>query len=721
MIVCLCSCFGEMEGTIAFSKLRERLQTNAFVSSVSLWETLCFEKDIKRLASLIGVASRTKALIVACSSLSRGDTILQGLRKQGINLSRIELVDIRESCAWIHSGDPGGANQKAYDLIQMGLAALAQKGTSNPVSGYVNPEAVIIGAGPAGLSAACSLARLQYQVHVIDRAEKPGGMLNFLTQLFPADASASATLQPFIDEVEKNPLISFYPRSQVVSVKGFAGDFRVEIKPSNGVTSLRAGVIIAATGARPVTPEGLFRYGELKNVMTQMELENRLSHGDVQAGRAVFIQCVGARNQDRPYCSTVCCPMSLKNAMRLLERSPDRRVTILHRDMVTPGQVLEAYYRKALEKGVLFIRYDENRPPSIQGTDRVEAVVVWDAISGVERRLDADMVVLSTPLEPHPESMRISEMLGMRLDRHGFFRGTDPVHPLETISGGVFVCGSARWPVSVEQAVAQGEGAAMKAASLLKHDRIEPDFFNVLPGSGSFRAEVNPRLCSACGQCVAVCPFEACRIEEMNEKAVSRVNPIQCRGCGSCVAVCPNNAIQIPEHNAYAMAEKVRMAFEKDSPLLLKRARAEDLRKDHDSPKVVVFACKWCGLIGADSAGKRRIALPTSFRVIPLECAAGVETNLILTALKIGVDGVAVLGCHHGGCRYHHANHLAARRLDMFRGFLDFIGVGGNRLLLSWGEAHEAHQFAQVLKDFMRSLAEIPPSPYRKELRKHVH
>jgi F420-non-reducing hydrogenase iron-sulfur subunit len=260
----------------------------------------------------------------------------------------------------------------------------------------------------------------------------------------------------------------------------------------------------------------------------------------------------------------------------------------------------------------------------------------------------------------------------------------------------------------------------MKAASLLKQDKIEPDFFDVLPGSGSFVAEVNPRLCSACGECVAVCPFEACGIEEMNGSAVNRVNPIQCRGCGACVAVCPNNAIQIPEHNAYVMAEKVRVAFEKDPPLLLKRANTEDLGKDRASPKVVVFACKWCGLIGADGAGKRRMVLPASFRVIPLECAAQVETNLILTALKDGVDGVAVLGCHQGGCRYHHANHLAARRLDMFRKFLDFIGVGGNRLLLSWGEAHEAHQFAQVLKDFMQSLAESPPCPYRKALRRHV-
>jgi F420-non-reducing hydrogenase iron-sulfur subunit len=173
------------------------------------------------------------------------------------------------------------------------------------------------------------------------------------------------------------------------------------------------------------------------------------------------------------------------------------------------------------------------------------------------------------------------------------------------------------------------------------------------------------------------------------------------------MAVCHSHAVQIPEQNSFAMVEKINHAFNrvKDAP---------------DSPRVLVFACRWCALIGADEAGKMKIGLPPSFRLIPVECAGRVESEFVLKAFANGMDGVAVLGCHHGGCRYEQANHLATRRLEALKAFLDFIGIGGERLLLNWGEAHEAHQFVGLLTGFMTSLAALPPMPMKKDLRKWV-
>ena len=186
------------------------------------------------------------------------------------------------------------------------------------------------------------------------------------------------------------------------------------------------------------------------------------------------------------------------------------------------------------------------------------------------------------------------------------------------------------------------------------------------------------------------------------------------------MAVCPNGAIQIPENNSFSMAEMLNKAFEGETDLRGANKEKESPQVDNGSPKVAVFACRWCGLIGADGAGKRRISLPTSFRVITVECAARVETNLILKAMSNGIDGVAILGCHLGGCRYHDANYLAARRLEFLRGYLDFVGLGGQRLLINWGEAHEPHQFADVLSGFVDSLAELPPTQFRKQFRKYI-
>jgi heterodisulfide reductase subunit A len=719
-VVFICKCFDEIEETIEIIDLQDKLTRNASVSCVRIFESLCLEKNLEKIASIIKASGVEKFLIAACSPLSRGDTILRGLAKEDINLSHIELVDIREGCAWIHSGDRTEANQKAYDLIHMGLASLEQRRTSKDFCLQVCPEALILGAGPAGLSAAFSLARIGFQAHLVEISEKPGGMLKLISRLFPENEPTSKKLDPYLDEVADNPLIKFYPKSKIASIKGIVGDFKVHLATTQGNYAIRVGVIIIATGSRPVIPQGLFRYGELRNVITQMELEKRLKLGTVQAKKIVFIQCVAVRDQYRPYCSTICCPTSLKNAMRLLEGAPDSKIYVFHRDMMMPGKALEEFYRRALSSAIVFVRYDEKILPRIIGNAYVEAVEVWDTTSSVKREIDADLVVLSTPLAANENNHKLAEMLGLKLDRYGFFCGNDPMHPLETVTDGVLICGSARWPVSTEQAVAQGEAAAMKAAAFLKKDKIQASSLGVLPGLNLLRAEVNTRICSGCGKCVSVCPYEACQIQKKEEAYISTVDKLKCKGCGSCVAVCPNGAIQIPENNSFSMAEMLNKAFEEETDLRGANKEKESPQVNHGSPKVAVFACRWCGLIGADGAGKRRISLPTSFRVITVECAVRVETNLILKAMSNGIDGVAILGCHLGGCRYHDANYLAARRLEFLRGYLDFVGLGGQRLLINWGEAHEPQQFAEVLSGFVDSLAEMPPTLFRKQFRKYI-
>jgi len=127
------------------------------------------------------------------------------------------------------------------------------------------------------------------------------------------------------------------------------------------------------------------------------------------------------------------------------------------------------------------------------------------------------------------------------------------------------------------------------------------------------------------------------------------------------------------------------------------------------TPKVVVFACKWCALIGADAAGKNRVQLPAGFRLIPVECASRVEADAVIRAFSSGIDGVAVMGCHLGGCRYNNANHRAAKRLELLRPLLDTVGIDSRRLFTSFGTAHEHHQFSDVIGEFYRRLEDLPP------------
>jgi len=560
-VVLLCRCFGELDGIIALDGIADRLRAEREDTSVYLLNSLCMEEDAHRIGALLKQEGARAVCAGLCAAGSKREALWESLRNAGIERSGLITADLREGCAWIHQGDPPGATEKAKDLLFMALAALDEKKASADVSADVHPECLVLGAGPAGLAAAVSLAGQGIPVHLVERAAQPGGMLNLISRTYPGDDHAKTRIEPLLREVETNNMITFYPRSKVVSVRGFAGDFKIGIQGPDGTLRLRAGAVIIATGAGVLLPRGLYRYGELKQVITQMELERQWIRGVPDDKRFAFIQCAGARSPERAYCSTICCPSSLKNAMRVMEEIPGGEATIFHRDIMTPGNLLEAYYRKSMEKGVRFIRFHEEDPPEILGGDRVEAIRVRDAARGKEQVLALEKVVLSTPLVPNMDNRSLRELFQLELDSHGFFSETYPLHPLETRVDGIFIAGSARWPVSSDKAMEQGEGAAMKALGMLKRDRVSALSLSRTPGEKPGHGTVEERTCTGCGNCVSVCPFLACSLQERDGRFVSRVNKMRCKACGSCVSVCPNGTMQIPEHNYRMVGAMIRRAF----------------------------------------------------------------------------------------------------------------------------------------------------------------
>jgi heterodisulfide reductase subunit A len=559
--VFLCNCFGEIGKVIDLEALKKRFESDPAVDGVSIMESLCLASDVERALEAIQDREIGKVLIGACSPYGRMEFVKLGLVKKGAELRHVRMVDLREGCAWIHGHDPEGAFRKAANQLDMELALLKDMWDSKDIAVRVQQEALVIGAGTAGLSAACGLARLGIGVHLVERGSAPGGLLNIISQVYPGRESGNQKLALRLEEIGRNHHVSFYGKTRVVSVKGQAGNFKVTLAGPEGKTGLCVGAIVLATGARVLFPQGLYGYGKLKNVITQMEMERQFSTEKPACRAAVFIQCAGARNADRPYCSTICCPLSIKNAMRIIDEVPGAKAYILHRDIMTPGSVLEAYYRTALQKGVQFIRFDAARPPEVRGESKVSEVQVFDAISGVTRTIETDLVVLSTPLIPDPESAKLAQMLEIPVDRYGFFAEVYPIHPVETLNDGIFICGTARWPNSSDQAIAQGEAAAMKAASLLTKGTVPALAMSHMPDKKVGHASVDSDACTGCGNCVAVCPYGACKLQRMGMRFVSRVIKIRCKACGNCVSVCPNGAMQMPEFNDRAVCQMIRRAF----------------------------------------------------------------------------------------------------------------------------------------------------------------
>lgn len=400
----------------------------------------------------------------------------------------------------------------------------------------VTARALVIGAGPAGLSATLSIAEAGFDVTLVERSPKPGGGLRWLRRRLGGPAPVEL-LEGLLARLEATGRVELLTETEVVAHRGAPGAYVATLRdlPNGGERLLRHGAAIVATGARELEPAGRFLRGEHPSVITQLELEERLAEGEL-AGRptVVMIQCVGSREPARPACSRVCCQEAVKNALAILEKAPDARVLVLHRDIRTPG-FDERWYEAARRAGVLFVRLDDDRPPRVERRqDGGLSVVFDDPLLGRPVRAAADLVVLSAGARPALDGAGASR-LGLRLDAGGHVVEASPkFRPVEATRRGLLVAGMALAPVLVDEAMAQGRAAAARALAILGRQRLAPR-----PGAVAFRAA----FCASCGLCIDVCQAGARELEE-GKGAV--VHASLCQGCGACVAACPSGTTDQP-------------------------------------------------------------------------------------------------------------------------------------------------------------------------------
>ena len=320
------------------------------------------------------------------------------LKDAGLNKYLFEMANIRNHCSWVHSKEREEATLKAKDLVRMSVArAQLIQPLPQPSIGVDN-KALVIGGGIAGMTAALGLADQGFHTYLVEQSSELGGNATRLVSTWQGESIAAGT-QEIIQAVRNHSLIDVYTDANIKDAKGFVGNFKTTISCGGADQTLEHGAVVVATGAREHKPEE-YLYGEDERVLTHLELDDALRSGDdriKKAGSAVFIQCVGSREPQRPYCSKVCCTHSIKSALELKEMNPDMDIYILYRDIRTYGQ-REELYREARAKGVIFIRYDLERKPLVTKEGEGLSVIVRDHILARDIRIVPDIVVLASAI-----------------------------------------------------------------------------------------------------------------------------------------------------------------------------------------------------------------------------------------------------------------------------------------------------------------------------------
>jgi heterodisulfide reductase subunit A len=499
-----------------------------------------------------------RVIVAACSPRTLEPLFRDTVREAGLNQYYYDMANIREHCSWVHSKEKEEATEKAKDIIRMSVARAWHLEPLQEIDLPVNKAALVVGGGIAGMTCALSIANQGHEVHLVEKDTDLGGTARRIhTTLEGLDVQAY--LRDLIRKIYQHPLVHVYTDARITGATGYVGNFVTKVKSDRGVTEIKHGAAVIAVGTDVYKPTE-YLYGEDDKVMTHLELEEQINKGDgkvIHAESLVMIQCVGCRNEDRNYCSRICCSESVKNALKLKEINPKMDIYILFRDMRTYG-FSEDYYREAADKDVKFIRYEPQDKPQVEAVNEdgksILRVTLPDYILGMKLEIDADIIALAAAIIPSAGSKEVSQLFKVPLGQDGFFQEAHvKLRPVEFAADGIYLCGTAHYPKHISEAISQAYGAAGRVLTLLSHDTVV--------ASGSV-CEVDERECMGCGACISACTYGAIEFRETRQGKKAVVNPVLCKGDGLCNAKCPTGAIQLKHFTDEELLAQIDAAAE---------------------------------------------------------------------------------------------------------------------------------------------------------------
>ncbi|MFC1504477.1 FAD-dependent oxidoreductase [Spirochaetota bacterium] len=527
--VFICHCGINIGGVIDIEELTEFTKQLPYIVHVENNLYTCSQDTQEHIRDIIVEQDLNRVLVASCTPRTHEPLFRETVKEASLNPYLFEMANIRDQCSWIHMHQPLEATSKAKDLVRSAAAKASLLKPLYSVSIPVNNSALVIGGGISGMTAAYSLAEQGFPVHLVEQEEELGGNMKHIYYL-PGGKDPQRELSEMIQKISDHANITVWHSTTLESMKGFIGNFETVIKKGDKETTLKHGAVVVATGAVEYTPTE-YLYGKDKNVITQHDLEEQLKDGKIKAKRVVMIQCVGSREEGHMYCSRVCCNNAIKNSLKIKKISPKTEVYILYRDIRSYG-FNEDYFQAARDSGVVFLRYDADKKPDVSNKKGLQ-VRFADKLMAGEVTLDADLVVLSTRIDPEPGNEKLAQMLKVPTNEDGFYLEAHmKLRPVDFSVEGVFLAGMAHGPKNISESIAQAEAAASRAATFLSKKEYIPEA-NV--------SVVDDELCSGCKFCTYVCPYEAISFDE--ERQVSVINKALCKGCGSCAATCSSQAI----------------------------------------------------------------------------------------------------------------------------------------------------------------------------------
>ena len=543
--VFVCHCGLNIAGTVDVQRVVRDIASYPGVVHAENYIYMCSDPGQERVRHAIREKRLDGIVMANCSPLLHERTFRNLAAAEGLNPFHCEIANIREQCSWPHANDKAMATLKAMSIIKQTIERVRLNMALTPSVVPLTRRALVIGAGVAGMQAALDVADGGYEVLLVEKEPLIGGHALQLSGTFPTLGYPPGMVAPMIEAVTKHPNIRLYASTEVEEVIGYVGNFDVTLRGTDGPHQERVGAIIVATGYGLFPKERVPEYADDPDVVDGLQFERILSQ--VRNGHEVrrpsdgrvpqdivFVSCVGSRDPEHgvSYCSRVCCMYIAKQAVLYRQAVPQGQAYVFYMDVRSDAKGYEEFVQQAVEQHrVMYLRGRVSRV--FREGDRLK---VWgaDTLSGRNVVVSADMVVLATAMVPSDGAKDLARKLNIISDEHGWLTEAHiKLRPVETLTSGIFLAGTAQWPRDLPDTVSSASGAASKVLSLFSRSQLLHD---------PTIAYVDEEVCTGCGQCASVCAYKAIEIDA--RRRVARVNAALCEGCGACAATCPSKAMQ---------------------------------------------------------------------------------------------------------------------------------------------------------------------------------
>lgn len=537
--VFVCSCGINIAGVVDVEEVAEFARSLPGVILVRNNLFTCSTDTQDLMAREIKDNDLNRIVIAACTPRTHEPLFQDTLKEAGLNGYLVEMANIRNHNSWVHQKEPDKATAKAKDQVRMAVAKVAMNVPLDELEVRVTQKALVVGGGVSGMMAARELSSQGYQTFLLEKSDHLGG--NGLKLNPSSDGQdRQAYVRALIKDVEADQNIEILKRASLVSTTGSVGNFESRVEVQDQTRTLSYGIAIVATGAAEHKPDQ-YLYGQSRRVQTHLEFDELVSSDPdrVRSMHSVaFIQCVGSRIPERPYCSRICCTHTMEQAIALKERSPEMKVTVLYRDIRTYGK-REDLFTRARKLGVIFIRYDLEHCPRVEESKESLEIQVLDPILQREVTVQADHLVLASALVPHDNS-ELVDLYKCGLNEDGFINEAHPkLRPVDMSVDGLFVAGLCNYPKPMDESISQAKAAVSRAGVILSRQALKLD---------AVKSYVTEN-CDGCALCVDVCPYRAISLEnyERDGQRHSRiaVDKALCKGCGLCEATCPKDGVLV--------------------------------------------------------------------------------------------------------------------------------------------------------------------------------